>query len=119
MYILYILCDYFISAGALQYANIFTPEYAVLGQSSVLTCEVHTSLPVTTDLLSAQWMHEGSPVDVIADHEFILNSLFIYVTTLNLKKTTVEQSGLYSCHVSLDTNRQRVTAEGNLTVSCE
>ena len=89
----------------------------MLGQSSVLTCVVYTSLPVSTNLLSAQWMHEGGPIT--ADDEFILNSSLIYVTRLNLKKTTVEQSGLYSCYVSLDTNRQRVTAEGNLTVSCK
>ena len=30
--------------GSLQSANLLTPENAVLGQSSVLTCEVHTSL---------------------------------------------------------------------------
>ena len=100
---------------------LLTPEEAVLGQSSVLTCEVHTSLPVNTSLLSVQWMHKrilfSSP-----GSRFVLkqgSGAWVYVTELILSETTVEQSGLYSCHVSLDTDRQNVTAEGNLTVTCE
>ena len=46
-------------------------------------------------------------------------STSVYVTELTLNETTVEQSGLYSCNVSLDTDRQQLTAEGNLTVSCK
>ena len=29
----------------------------------MLTCEVNTSLPVTTNLLSVQWMHRGGRVN--------------------------------------------------------
>ena len=106
--------------GSLQSANLHTPENAVLGQSSVLTCEVHTSLPVTTSLLSVQWMHRGNMV-INTSSGFVLKqgSTSIYVTELTLNETTVEQSGLYSCLVSLDTDRQQQTAEGNLTVSCK
>ena len=43
----------------------------------------------------------------------------MYVTEFNVNETNVEHSGLYSCHVSLDTNRPQVTAEGNLTVACK
>ena len=99
---------------------------AVLRQSSVLTCEVHTSLPVTTNLLSVQWMHRGSLVT--GNGGFVLNGsgagasgsgagASVYVTELTLSETTVEHSGLYSCNVSTD--RQQVTAEANLTVACE
>ena len=39
--------------GSLQSANLHTPaDDAVLGQSSVLSCEINTLLPVTTSLLS-------------------------------------------------------------------
>ena len=107
-------------AGSLQSANLLTPENAVLGQSSVLTCEVHTSLPVTTNLLSVQWMHRGSLVT--GNGGFVLKQgsgagASVYVTELTLSETTVEHSGLYSCNVSTD--RQQVTAEANLTVACE
>lgn len=47
----------------------------------------------------------------------MLKDVWVYVTELTLSETTVEHSGLYSCHVSLDTDRQQVTAEGNLTVT--
>ena len=107
--------------GLLQSANLHTPENAVLGQSSVLTCEVNTSLPVTTSLLSVQWMHRGNMVTTTSSG-FVLKqglSTSVYVTELTLNETTVEQSGLYSCNVSLDTDRQQLTAEGNLTVSCK
>ena len=106
--------------GSLQSANLHTPENAVLGQSSVLTCEVHTSLPVTTSLLSVQWMHRGNMVTTTSSG-FVLKqgSTSIYVTELTLNETTVEQSGLYSCLVSLDTDRQQIKADGNLTVRCE
>ena len=104
----------------MQSANLRTPENAVLGQSSVLTCEVHTSLLVTTSLLSVQWMHRGNMVNTTSS-EFVLKQegTLVYVTKLTLSETTVEQSGLYSCLVSLDTDRQQLTAEGNLTVSCK
>ena len=104
--------------GSLQSANLHTPEKAVLGQSSVLTCEVNTSLPVTTSLLSVQWMHKGNMVTTI-NSEFVLKqgSTSAYVTELTLSETTVVRSGLYSCLVFLD--RQQQTAEGNLTVSCK
>ena len=105
----------------MQSANLHTPENAVLGQSSVLTCEVHTSLPVTTSLLSVQWMHRGNMVTTTSSG-FVLKqgSTSVYVTELTLSETTVEQSGLYSCNVSLDTDRQQQTAdEGKLTVSCK
>ena len=108
--------------GSLQSANLHTPENAVLGQSSVLTCEVHTSLPVTTSLLSVQWMHRGNMVNTTSGG-FVLKqeNASVYVTKLILSETSVEQSGLYSCNVFLDTNRQQLTcaAEGNLTVACE
>ena len=89
----------------------------------MLTCEVHTSLPVSTTLLSVQWMHKGNLVST-AGSGFVLKQgsgagAWVYVTELSLNETTVEQSGLYSCRVSLDTDRQQVTAEGNLTVACE
>ena len=93
---------------------------AVLGQSSVLTCEAHTSLPVTTNLLSVQWMHRGSLVT--GSGGFVLKQgsgpgASVYMTELTLSETTVESSGLYSCRVSTD--RQQVTTEANLTVACE
>ena len=111
-----------IHSGSLQSANLLTPENAVLGQSSVLTCEVHTSLPVTTNLLSVQWMHRGSLVT--GNGGFALKQgsgagASVYVTELTLSGTTVEHSGLYSCHVFLGTGKQQVTAEANLTVACE
>ena len=109
--------------GSLQSANLLTPENAVLGQPSVLMCEVHTSLPVTTNLLSVQWMHRGSLVT--GNGGFVLKQgsgagASVYVTKLTLSETTVEHSGLYSCNVSLGTaDRLPVTAEANLTVACE
>ena len=92
----------------------------VLGQSSVLSCEINTSLPVTTNLLSVQWMHRGSLVT--GGGGFVLKQgsgpgASVYVTELTLSETTVESSGLYSCRVSTD--RQQVTAEANVTVACE
>ena len=113
-------CSYIIFTGSLQSASLLTPVNTVLGQSSVLTCEVHTSLPVTTNLLSVQWMHRGSLVT--GSGGFVLKQgsgagASVYVTELTLSEATVESSGLYSCHVSTD--RQQVTAEANLTVACE
>ena len=60
-------------------------------------------------------------MDTTASSGFVLKqgSTSVYVTELTLSETTVEQSGLYSCLVSLDTDRQQLTAEGNLTVSCK
>ena len=84
----------------------------------MLTCEINTSLPVTTNLLSVQWMHRGSLVN--SSRGFVLkqgSGASVYVTELILNETTVESSGLYSCRVSTD--RQQVTAEANLTVACE
>ena len=88
----------------------------------MLTCEVKASLPVTTNLLSVQWMHRGSLVT--GNGGFVLKQgsgsgagASVYVTELTLSETTVERSGLYSCNVSTD--RQQVTAETNLTVACE
>ena len=106
--------------GSLQSANLHTSENAVLGQSSVLTCEVHTSLPVTTSLLSVQWMHRSNMVTTTSSG-FVQKqrSTSVYVTKLTLNVTTVEQSGMYSCNVSLDTDRQQLMAKGNLTVSCK
>ena len=89
----------------------------------MLTCEVHTSLPVTTNLFSVQWMHRGSLVT--GSDGFVLKQgpgagASVYVTELTLNETTVESSGLYSCHLSLiDREEQQVTAEVNLTVACE
>ena len=123
--------------GSLQNATLLTPEWTILGQSFVLTCEVYSSLAVNTSLLSVQWMHRGNPVST-AGSGFMLKEGsgaaeqgsgareegsgvrgWVYVTELSQSETSVEQSGLYSCHVSLDTDRQQVTAEGNLTVACE
>ena len=86
----------------------------------MLTCEVNTSLPVTTNLLSVQWMHRGSLVT--GNGGFVLKQgsgagASVLMTNLTLSETTVEHSGLYSCNVSTD--RQQVTAEANLTVACE
>ena len=108
--------------GSLQSANLLTPENAVLGQSSMLTCEVHTSLPVMpTNLLSVQWMRRGSLVT--GSGVFVLKQgsgagASVYVIELTLSETTVEHSGLYSCDVSLGSNKN-ISAEANLTVSCE
>ena len=104
--------------GSLQSANLHTPENAVLGHSSVLTCEVHTSLPVTTSLLSVQWMHRGNIVTTTSSG-FKQGGTSVYVTELTLSVTTVEQSGLYSCNVFLDTDRQQITTEGSLFVACK
>ena len=106
--------------GSLQSANLLTPENAVIGQSSVLTCELHTSLPITLNtVLSVQWMHRGSLVT--GSGGFVRQGsgagASVYVTNLTLSGTTVEHSGLYSCNVSTD--RQQLTAEANLTVACE
>ena len=117
-----LICRYTISilswTGLLQSANLHTPENAVIGQSSVLTCEVNTSLPVNTSLLSVQWTHRDNMVNTTSGG-FVLKqgSTSVYVTELTLNETTVEQSGLYSCNVTND--RQQRTAEGNLTVSCK
>ena len=122
------LCCVYLSSthcptGSPQNAILLAPEEAVLGQSSVLTCEVHTSLAVNTSLLSVQWMLRGNLVSS-GGSEFMSKhssgaGTWVYVTELSLSETTVEQSGLYSCRVSLDTDKQQVTAEGNLTVACE
>ena len=86
----------------------------------MLTCEVHTSLPVTiTNLLSVQWIHRGSLVT--GNGGFVLKQgsgagASVYVTELILS-ATVERSGLYSCNVSTD--RQQVTAEANLVIRSE
>ena len=87
----------------------------------MLTCEVHTSLPVTTNLLSVQWMHRESLVT--GNGGFALKQgsgagASVYVTELTLSETTVERSGLYSCRVSLGSNKH-ISAEANLTVACE
>ena len=107
--------------GSLQSANLLTSENAVLGLSSVLTCEVHASLPVTTNLLSVQWMHRDSLVN--STGVFVLKQgsgggASVYMTKLTLSETTVEHSGLYSCNVSLGSNTN-ISAEANLTVACE
>ena len=111
------------AAGSLQNASLLVPVNAVLGQSSVVTCELHTSLPVTTNLLSVQWMHRGSLVTGGGGFELKQGSgtgASVYVTELILSETTVESSGLYSCHVSLiDREEQQITAETNLMVECE
>ena len=82
----------------------------------MLTCEVHTSLNTTINLLSVQWMHRGSLVTGSGGFEQ-QGGASVYVTELTLSETTVEHSGLYSCNVSTD--RRQVTAEANLTVACE
>ena len=112
------LCISSASTGSLQSATLLTPEDAVLGQSYVLTCEVHTSLPVTFSRLSVQWMHRGNLVNTTGGG-FVLKDVWVYVTELTLSETTVEHSGLYSCHVSRENDRQQVTAEGNVTVACK
>ena len=109
--------------GSLWFANLHTPENATLGQSFKLTCEVHTSLPVTTNLLSAQWKHGGSPITTCSD-KFVLKKgsgtgPSEYVTNLNLNESSVKDAGLYSCEVFLDTDRQQVIAENNLTLACK
>ena len=104
--------------GILLNANILTPENAVLGQPSMITCEVNASFPIDTNLLSVCWMHRENGLD-ITGNGFTYKNSFVYVTNLVLEETTVEQSGLYSCNVSLDTDRQQLTTEENLTVSCE
>ena len=104
---------------------LITPRNATVGQSFVLACEVKTSLPVTTRLLSVQWRHRGRLVTT-NNGEFVLKqgigneaTSAVYVTELRFDEIGVEDSGLYSCHVSLDTDRLQVTAEGNLTITCE
>ena len=82
----------------------------------MLICVVHTSLPVTTNLLSVQWIHRGSLVNSTEKIKQEGNAP-VYVTKLSQLTATVNSSGLYSCHVSTD--RQQVTAEANLTVACE
>ena len=109
--------------GSLQNSVLVTPRNATVGQSSVLTCEVQTSLPVTTSLLSVQWRHRGRLV-TSNNGGFVLaqgtgNGASVYVTELRFNEIDVEHSGLYSCHVSLDTDRWQETTEGNLTVTCE
>ena len=89
----------------------------------MLTCEVHTSLPVTTSLLSVQWMHRGNLVTA-SSSGFVLKQgsgagASAYVTELTLSDTTIEHSGLYSCHVFLDTDRQQITAEKSLIPACK
>ena len=46
-------------------------------------------------------------------------SVHMYVTKLRFNEMGVGDSGLYSCRVSLDTDRGQVTTEGNLTLTCE
>ena len=115
------MCAIYSITGSLQSSNLLIPVETVLGQSSVLSCEVNSSLPVTTNLLSVQWMHRGSLM-VTGSGGFVLkqgsgSGASVYVTELTLSETTVESSGLYSCRVSTD--RQQVTAEANHTVACE
>ena len=111
------------STGSFQNANLLVPENAVLGQSSVITCELHTSLPVSTTSLVVQWMHRGNPISgsgVFVPKQGLVSSASVYVTELILNETTVESSGLYSCRVSLiDREEQQITAESNLMVACE
>ena len=104
---------------------LVTPRNATVGQSSVLICEVQTSLPVNTSLLSVQWRHKGRLQVTTSNGGFVLKgtgnsaSVHMYVTKLRFNEIGVEHSGLYSCRVSLDTDRGQVTTEGNLTVTCE
>ena len=114
------MCAIYLITGSLQSANLLIPVNTVLRQSSVLSCEVNASLPVTTNLLSVQWMHRGSLVT--GSGGFVLQQgsgpgASVYVTELTLIETTVESSGLYSCRVSTD--RQQVTARANFTAACE
>ena len=111
--------------GSLQNSVLVTPRNATVGQSSVLTCEVKTSLPVTTRLLSVQWRHRGRLVTT-NNGEFVLKqgtgneaTNAVYVTELRFDEIGVEHSGLYLCRVSLDTDRWQVTTEGSLTVTRE
>ena len=109
--------------GSLQNSVLVTPRNATVGQSSVLTCKVQTSLPVTTSLLSVQWRHRGGLITTnnggFVRTQGTENGASVYVTELRFDEISVEHSGLYSCHVSLDTNRWQVTNGGNLTVTCE
>ena len=109
--------------GSLQNSVLVTPRNATVGQSSMLTCKVQTSLPVTTSLLSVQWRHRGGLITTnnggFVQTQGTENGASVYVTELKFNEIGVEHSGLYSCRVSLDTNRWQVTTEGNLTVTCE
>ena len=111
------------AAGSFQNASLLVPENAVLGQSSVVTCELHTSLPVSITSLVVQWMHRGNPFSGTGVFELKQGSgtgASVYVTELILSETTVESSGLYSCRVSrIDREEQQITAETNFTVACE
>ena len=111
------------AAGSFQNASLLVPENAVLGQSSMVTCELHTSLPVSITSLVVKWMHRGSLVT--GSGGFVLKQgsgpgASVYVTELTLSDITVESSGLYSCRVSLiDREEQQITAESSLIVACE
>ena len=109
--------------GSVQNSVLITPRNATVGRSSVLTCEVQTSLSVNTSLLSVQWRHSGRVVTTNNTGGFVLTQgtggVSVYVTELRFNQIGVEHSGLYSCRVSLDTDRWQVTTEGNLTVTCE
>ena len=50
---------------------------------------------------------------------FMLQQGTVYETTLPLGVVTAEDSGLYSCTVSLDNGRQQLTTERNLNVTSE
>ena len=109
--------------GSVQNSVLITPRNATVGRSSVLTCEVQTSLSVNTSLLSVQWRHSGRVVTTNNTGGFVLTQgtggVSVYVTELRFNQIGVEHSGLYSCRVSLDTDRWQVTTKGNLTVTCE
>ena len=110
--------------GALQNVTLLIPDNPVFGQSLVLTCEMHSSLPITPNLLSVLWLHRGSPVNATGSDESVLALVpgtvdFIYIANLTLIDTSVDHSGLYTCVVSMDIDRQQETAEGNLTLTCD
>ena len=111
------------AAGSFQNASLLVPENAVLGQSSVITCELHTSLPVSITSLIVQWMHRGNPISGTGVFELKQGSgtgASVYVTELTLSDITVESSGLYSCRVSLiDREEQQITVVSSLIVACE
>ena len=113
-------CTCYSCIGSIQAVSLLAPKNAVLGQSSILTCEVLTSIPVAINLLSVQWMHRGSLLATNGSNQFVpkQGSETVYESKIILSNTTIEHSGQYSCLVSLD-NRESISAKGNFTVACK
>ena len=107
-----------ISASIQSVVLELTELVVLLGQPTTLTCIVNTSFPINSSQLVVQWKH-GDTLLSVAHPPFMFVGSSLYKAILRFNKTTTENSGKYSCQVSLVTGSQQTTAVGNITVACK